>query len=101
MPAPLFCWACGHPVEIVSAAVGRQDRCENCQRDLHVCKNCKWYEPGLRNDCREPMTERILDREAANFCHFFVPFEGKRADLTSGEVAKSKAKLDALFSKLK
>ncbi len=99
MPVPFHCWSCGNEVEIV-VSVGRQDRCENCGRDLHCCKNCKWYEPGLRNDCREPMSERIVDREAANFCHFFVTFEGKHAG-NQAEVDKSKAKLDALFKNLK
>ena len=99
MPAPIYCWNCGMELEIV-VSIGRQDRCENCQKDLHVCKNCRWYEPGLRNDCREPMSERILDREAGNFCHLFIAFEGKHPG-AGDEAAKSKAKLDALFAKLK
>ncbi|HOP46130.1 MAG TPA: hypothetical protein PK874_00590 [Desulfobacteraceae bacterium] len=52
---------------------GRGDVCFNCKRDLRCCKQCKFYDPGSYNECREVLAERIVDKERANFCDYFVP----------------------------
>ena len=32
---------------------------------------CQHYAPEHYNECREPVAERIVDKEQANFCDFF------------------------------
>lgn len=32
---------------------------------------CQFHDPSAYNECREPMANRILDKEKANFCEFY------------------------------
>lgn len=47
--------------------------CDSCGTSLHSCVHCKYYKIGLPNDCQVPGTERVVDKEAANFCEEFFP----------------------------
>lgn len=89
------CFFCGHIVSL-DIPIGSKDYCENCKRDLHCCYNCKYYDPGAPNDCKEPFSPFIRDRGESNVCHFFV-FITNREDKSESELAK--AKLEALFGK--
>jgi hypothetical protein len=93
------CFACNASIELAAGErVGFRDCCERCGADLHVCQNCRHRDPGAHNQCREPNTEWISDRERANHCEYFTP--GERG---GGEAAKAaaaaKSQLDALFKK--
>ena len=35
----------------------RRDACPHCGADLHVCKNCEYWDIGAHNQCREKITE--------------------------------------------
>lgn len=50
---------------------GRGDACPHCGSDVKVCLNCRFYERGAYNDCREPSAERVVNKDRANFCEFF------------------------------
>ncbi len=92
------CWKCGHTLEMI-VKVSRQDSCDACGLDLRACKNCRFWDPGYHNECRENISYYIRDREKANFC---AAFEFKAADEEAGQEAnEARAKLEALFSKLK
>ena len=92
-----YCHACGGELNLFTA-VGRDDRCDHCNADLHCCKNCEHWDPSAHNQCKEHIAEYIPDREKANFCSFFTFKDGAPED-TTARVAKSKAALDALFKK--
>ncbi|MBN1947287.1 MAG: hypothetical protein JW797_16580 [Bradymonadales bacterium] len=79
--------------------VARRDMCDNCGADLHCCKNCRFWDPGAHNECRENVSSWVRDKEASNFCQQFE-FKKSGPDIKD-EVASAKAKLDALFSRLK
>jgi len=32
---------------------------------------CKFYDPSSYNECKEPVAERILEKEKPTFCEFF------------------------------
>lgn len=66
---PRSCWKCGGP--IASEKPGRRETCPKCGADVHVCKNCRFWDPSLYNECREPRAERVSDRERGNFCDWF------------------------------
>jgi hypothetical protein len=92
------CWSCGYEISM-EVKVARRDTCDNCVADLHCCRNCRFYDPGAHNECRENVAHWVRDKEASNFCQSFE-FRVSGPD-TSDEVSSAKAKLDALFSKLK
>ena len=68
----MYCYKCRQKQD-TSIKIGFRAICPNCERDLHVCKNCRYYYPGKPNDCLIPGTEPVRDREAFNFCEDFVP----------------------------
>jgi hypothetical protein len=92
----MHCAACGTGIELASGErVGFRDECPACHADLHSCRNCTHHDPGAYNECREPGTERVADRERANRCDWFGPSraEGPPAD----PKPDARAALDALF----
>jgi hypothetical protein len=90
------CHACLKGLEI-KTPVGRREICPFCGSDLHGCLNCAFHEMGAYNDCREPQTERVIEKNRSNFCDFFVfrdtEMGGKGKD--SGESAKTT--MESLF----
>lgn len=52
--------------------IGRQDECDKCKVNLRCCKMCEFYDNLVYNECKEPNAERILDKEKANFCGYFI-----------------------------
>lgn len=74
------CYKCGHPLpELDFSKIGFRASCDHCGCDLHVCKNCVFYQVGKPNDCLVPGTEYVSDREKANLCESFKLL-GKKID---------------------
>jgi hypothetical protein len=95
----MFCFSCNTEIELSAGGrVGFRDECENCASDLHVCKNCAFYDPSAYNECREPNAERLLDRDRANRCDYFSTNEERGAD-GSQALQGAKNDLDSLFKK--
>ncbi|MCU7852843.1 MAG: hypothetical protein KZQ80_11565 [Candidatus Thiodiazotropha sp. (ex Monitilora ramsayi)] len=65
------CWHCG--TELQSSDYGRENSCLKCGKPTRVCRNCRWYAPSRPNQCEEPMAERIMEKDRANFCGYFEP----------------------------
>jgi len=65
------CWSCGAGLEAVDYQ--REGECPSCRKQTHVCRNCRFYEPGRPGDCQEPIAEPVRDKERANFCDYFEP----------------------------
>jgi len=77
--------------------VMRNDLCPHCSRDLRCCRQCKFYDIHAYNGCKEVMAERVVDKERANFCEYFV-LRGSSHGKGSKEQDARKA-LEALFRK--
>jgi hypothetical protein len=93
------CFSCNQPVEVPAGErVGFSDCCEQCDADLHVCRNCRLHDPSAYNECRESSAEPVRERDRANRCEYFSPGdrEGGRGD-SARETARSA--LDDLFKK--
>jgi hypothetical protein len=83
----------------VTGTVGRRDSCPQCNRDLHCCKQCKFYDPGAYNDCREVSSERIIEKERANHCDYFALRGSKGSGSSATRTKDAKKALEALFKK--
>ncbi len=92
------CFKCGRETE-VRERVGFRDTCPGCDRPLHACLNCEFYDPTCHNECREIMTERVVDKDRANFCEYFAPARRARAMRPSASKIGAQSQLDALFRK--
>jgi hypothetical protein len=77
--------------------VSRYDTCPHCGYDLHCCLQCKFYDPGSYNECREVMAERVVDKDRSNFCDYFVLRGTQGSEF--GRKATAKQALEDLFQK--
>jgi hypothetical protein len=91
------CAFCGQKLHILDK-VFRMDECEHCGGDLHACVQCRFYEPGRHNDCREPRAERVLEKDKVNYCDYFEIRQDQK-DIEMDPAASAKAALEALFKK--
>ena len=92
------CAFCNGNVSI-KGVVARKDECPHCGRDLRCCKQCKFYDANAYNECREVSAERIVDKERANFCDFFIIRGSKGKGGNYSRTQDAKAALEALFKK--
>lgn len=81
----------------LTGKIGRREVCSGCGKDLHVCRNCRFYDPQAYNACREPQAERVIDKDRSNFCDYFV-FQETVPDADASEAKPSaKDRLAAIF----
>jgi hypothetical protein len=93
------CVYCNKDIEI-KGKIGRNDICPHCEHDLRCCKQCDFYDQDAYNECREVAAERIVDKDRANFCEFFVPRGSSKTGNSSYQRTKdARAALEALFKK--
>ena len=93
----LNCWKCGSALDDVPVPFARIAECPRCRADLHVCRMCEFFDPGVRRGCREPVADDVTDRERANFCGYFTPAAGTVPPARDGAARAARSDLDALF----
>jgi hypothetical protein len=76
----VYCFYCKKKVDIPTTKVGFRECCSHCDSDLHVCKNCKYFDINKPNFCCISNTEPVYDREKYNFCEDFSPSEQQQED---------------------
>ena len=91
------CYFCNQELEL-KGRVMRKDLCPHCRRDLHACVQCRFYDPAYHNQCREPKTEMVREREKMNLCDYFE-FAGRKTPARQDEGDQARQKLDQLFKK--
>lgn len=91
----LVCFQCKKTIPLLGN-VQRKEECPHCRSDVHVCKNCEFYDVKVYNECREPQAEVVREKDRANFCDYFRP-GGERPE--EDAAAKLRAAAEALFKK--
>lgn len=91
------CFSCGKALSF-SGEIGRREECPQCRADVHVCRNCQFYDPKSYNECREPQAEVIKEKDRSNFCDYFRFGGAKAHEQTSKEGLRAQA--EALFKNL-
>ena len=95
----ISCWQCGVTIEQLGMArIGKREACSNCDADLHCCRNCRFFDPSVHNQCRETQAEWVKEKDRANYCDYFEPTQAvgppRRKSSSSSDVKK---KFDDLF----
>lgn len=90
------CFHCQN-INSSESKIGFRDECMKCRSDIHVCKNCEFYDKNSYNECREPSADVVREKEKSNFCDFFSPKAGGVGAVD--EKTKLKAAAEALFKK--
>ncbi len=94
MTDSLVCWKCGAPLAALPLPFSRAEVCPSCRTDVHVCKQCEFYDVSVSKQCRETIADDVRDKERSNFCGYFKP---KSNAYRARETTASQAALDALF----
>jgi hypothetical protein len=97
MTEQLMCWNCGAVLDEVPMPLSRHEHCPRCFEALHCCRLCRFYDPGISQQCSEDRAEPPANKEGANFCDWFAPRHGGSGDAGEDRQAAARAKLDALF----
>jgi hypothetical protein len=92
----LTCFSCSKPSRYQDN-VGYREECIHCRADMHVCKNCDFYDPKAYNECHESSADPVKEKERANFCDFYRP--STRGSGAKSQAESLKAAADALFKK--
>jgi len=90
------CHKCKNEIK-VDKIVGRKDICPFCQADLRCCLNCRHYDHGSYNHCREPQADRVIDKDRSNFCDYFIFRDSTSEDKSKQSNDSIRKKLDDLF----
>lgn len=77
--------------------IGFREECLSCGTDLHICKNCEFYDAKSYNECREPSAEVVREKDRSNLCEFFSPSQKSLGAID--EKARLKAMAENLFKK--
>ena len=95
--ASVHCYSCNKSTLLTTQQkILRHEECPHCQIHLHCCKMCVFYDSTVYNECKEPLAERLVDKEKANFCSYFKIGNGKNMGPSKGDLLSA---ADALFKK--
>ena len=92
------CAICGALIQALDEVSGQ---CQ-CGAALHSCKQCTHFDPDSRYECRQPITERIARKDAANQCTFFSLRVRVERETTSAGVSRpedARKAFERLFKK--
>jgi hypothetical protein len=98
----LICWSCGRTTGLVDRIV-RSDQCPECGADLKTCRGCRHFDPTRRYQCKEMIDTPVGNKEAANYCDWFVARDavkgtgGTNAPTSSSKDSR-KERFDDLFN---
>jgi hypothetical protein len=90
------CAACG---ATVPANIGNESACPKCNADLHTCRQCSYFDPGSRFECRKPITARILNKGGKNSCELFAPRTVVERETSSSGPTDARQAFKNLFKK--
>ena len=95
------CFNCGDPIQLLSGTkVLKNDTCPQCDADLHCCKNCRFFDPSVHNQCRETQAEWVASKDKRNYCDYFEASTHMTLVKKSGAPAgDARKKWDSLFKK--
>lgn len=73
--------------------------CPYCQKPVRCCFNCRFYAPGAKFDCLQPLEEPVRQKNQAQVC---PAFRIREIEIQKKEGRQTKAmnKLDDLFKNL-
>lgn len=82
-----ICFSCKRELTL-SGKPGRGEVCPACGADIKVCLNCRFYDEFANQQCREPNTEWVKEKDRGNFCEYFEfrQYEGAKGPSQKEEV---------------
>jgi hypothetical protein len=93
------CFQCG---VLLPAMQDFSGNCPRCGAALHSCKQCAYFDPSARFECRQNIPVRIPRKDAPNTCEWFAPKVTVEKETSSGATRAEDARraFENLFKKL-
>src|SRR5215208_3713797 len=97
--------AYGETVKCASCAakappsISHESSCPSCKADLHTCRQCTYFDPGARFQCRKPVTAKIVNKNARNTCELFATRTVVERQTSSGPPTDARSAFAKLFKK--
>ncbi|WP_372653297.1 hypothetical protein [Halobacteriovorax sp.] len=67
------CHSCSKTLDLEqNSKILRSEECPYCYASIHCCKMCGFYDQTAYNECRETNADRIVEKDKANFCDYFI-----------------------------
>ncbi|HKO97375.1 MAG TPA: hypothetical protein VJU86_10305 [Pyrinomonadaceae bacterium] len=90
------CAACGAKVP---SAINLDTSCAKCRADLHICRQCTYFDPAARFECNKPITVRIVNKNARNLCELFTARVVVERETSSGPPSDARSAFAKLFKR--
>jgi hypothetical protein len=90
------CASCGAKIP---SAILLDSSCSKCNAALHSCRQCTYFDPSARFECRKPISARILNKQAQNTCELFATRTVVERETSSGTPKDARQAFANLFKK--
>jgi hypothetical protein len=90
------CAACGAKV---TPTINLEATCAKCNADLHICRQCTYFDPAARFECSKPIAARIVNKNARNVCELFAARVVIERETSSGPPSDARSAFAKLFKK--
>jgi hypothetical protein len=92
----ILCFSCQKELKFSDLKIGFREECPYCRADVHVCKNCLFWDPKVYNECKETAADVVREKDRANYCEFF---KLKCSSGVDSQKVDLRAQAEALFKK--
>src|SRR5579885_1094351 len=101
MPGTHLVSRCAQCGTVLPRGFDPQGRCPHCGFELHCCKQCAHFDTSARFECNQPITARIVKKDARNECGFYAPrvILEKQTSPDSARPDDPRKAFEALFKK--
>ena len=99
MPGQRSVWRFASCAALLPSGIDQQEKCPNCEAELHSCRQCTFFDTGSRFEGAKPVTARIPKKEARNECSFFAPRTTIERETSSSKPIDARAAFENLFKK--
>ncbi len=79
--------------------ISGESTCPKCNAELHTCRQCTYFDPGARFECRKTIHARIVNKNARNNCELFAPRTVVERETSSGAPKDARQAFANLFKK--
>ena len=79
--------------------IGLETTCPKCKAELHTCRQCTYFDPGARFECRKTIPARIVNKNARNACELFAARTVVERETSSGAPKDARQAFANLFKK--
>src|SRR5215212_873376 len=80
-------------------SINLDSSCPTCKADLHTCRQCAYFDPSARFECRRSITAKIVNKQTRNTCELFAPRIIVERQTSSGPPTDARQAFAKLFKK--